>query len=97
MNKAQFARIVYYMLYIIEIPTFIPQICRLIRTKCSKDISIPSQILYLVMNYGWIAYFIATEVTMTQLAVALIVDIEVTLQFILVLVYRRDKYSKRTM
>lgn len=85
------ATLIFVGLHMLEFGTFIPQIWKLIKTKSSKDISIPAQIIYVIMNLCWMVYWIITKVNWVQMLASCTVMTEVLIQFILVLMYHKPK------
>lgn len=81
--------IIFYCITIFEFGMYIPQIIKLIKTKSSDDISILSQTINLIMQFGWLTYWVLTNVTIGQLIVSFGIICEVIVQYILVLIYRR--------
>ncbi len=85
------AKIIYYILHIMEFFIYLPQIIKLVKTKSSKDFSICSQFLFITMNIGYITYFILTGIDKFQLMASLLVFSEIIVQTSLIFIYRKNK------
>jgi len=83
------AIVIFYVVSILEILAYLPQIVKLFKTKSSKDLSVGSQVLCLVMNAGWLWYFVLTNVTPGQCILSIVLVCEILLQFLLVIIYRK--------
>lgn len=91
------ALIIFYIVTALEFITFIPQIYRLLKIKSSADISIASQLIYLIMSFGWVIYWILTDVTIGQLIMSLVLLTENIVQVFLVLIYRKGRNVERLL
>lgn len=89
------AQIIFYVVHIMEFITYIPQIVKLIQTKSSKDISVTSQVVLIIMNALWLVYWMLTELPINQFVFCICIFIEVTMQVFLVFLYRRAKYREK--
>lgn len=87
------AKIIFYIVHIMEFITYIPQIGKLIKTKSSKDISVTSQVVLFSMNVLWLVYWSLTKLPINQLIFCICVFIEVTIQVFLVFIYRNSKIN----
>ena len=89
--KDTIALVIFYIISVAEAVVYIPQICKLIKTKHSEDISQISQTIGLTMSGLWLVYWVLTGISSGQMVVQIIIAIEILTQFILVKLYAKKK------
>ncbi len=83
------ALIIFYIVHAMEFIGYFPQIVKLIRTKSSKDISIASQLVLVSMSAMWLVYWVLTGLPMKQFVFCMCIFVEVLIQLLLVIIYRK--------
>ncbi len=87
--KDTIALIIFYIVSVAEVIIYIPQICKLIKTKHSEDISQISQTIGLTMSGLWLVYWLLIGISLGQMVVQIIIAVEILTQFILVKAYAK--------
>ena len=89
MNTEFIAKAIFYLLHAMEFIGYVPQVVKLIRTKSSRDISVASQLMLFFMTAMWLVYWVLTDLPKEQFVFCICIFIEVSIQLLLVIIYRK--------